>query len=132
MGLFNKILGNKTNGSTSASTKINWVPLESLDQLDQLTAQSKDAPVAIFKHSTRCGISQMALKSFEREFDFGENEIKMFFLDLIRYREISNEIASRFKVWHESPQLILIKDGETVHHSSHSGISAEKLREFIG
>lgn len=74
----------------------------------------------------------MVLRMFESDYDLGENEpIDLYYLDLITYREISNEIADRFKVRHESPQLIVLKNREVVHHSSHQSISADKLKELV-
>ncbi len=131
MGLFDKFLGNKEKEDSLSSSRVNWIPLNDLAQLDAIETESHELPVAIFKHSTRCGISRMVLNGFEREFNYSDGAVKMYFLDLITYRSISNEIAERFKIWHESPQLLVISKGETVHHSSHSAISAEILKEFI-
>lgn len=130
MGLFNKLIGNKENEASSGSSQVNWIPLKDLAQLDEIAKESNELPVAIFKHSTRCGISRMVLNGFEREFEYSDSQVKMYFLDLIAYRAISNEIAERFKVWHESPQLLVISKGEAVHHSSHSAISASAIGEF--
>ena len=110
--------------------KINWVPLNDELQLSAIIKISSDKPVLIFKHSTRCSISRMALKQFEREYDL-EGVVDAYFLDLITYRDISNEIASRFGVHHESPQLILIKNGKAVYNVSHSDIDAEALKSKV-
>jgi bacillithiol system protein YtxJ len=88
---------------------------------------SHQQPVAIFKHSTRCSISRMALKQFENEFDL-EGSVTPYFLDLINYRDISNEIATRFEVYHQSPQLLLIKEGKSIYDASHSDIDALELK----
>jgi bacillithiol system protein YtxJ len=88
---------------------------------------SHQKPVAIFKHSTRCSISRMALKQFENEFDL-EGSVMPYFLDLINYRDISNEIATRFEVYHQSPQLLLIKEGKSIYDASHSDIDALELK----
>jgi bacillithiol system protein YtxJ len=131
MGLFDKILGNRGNEGSASTSNIEWAALTSMEQLDEIVALSNELPVVIFKHSTRCGISSMVLNSFERDFNLPQEEVKLYFLDLIKFRDISNEIAERFSVWHESPQLLLIKNGEVVYHNSHSGISSEKLKDFI-
>lgn len=131
MGLFNKLLGNKENEKTEKTSGINWNNLESLDELQDAFELSKEKTIAIFKHSTRCGISRMVLNNFEKEFDLENGDVKMYFLDLIQFRGISNEIAARTSIWHESPQLLIIKNGEAVHHSSHSSISANTLKDFI-
>ena len=85
--------------------------LTDLAQLDEMVAESTEKPVVVFKHSTRCGVSRMVLKQFENEFDL-HDEITPYFLDLLAHRTISNEIAKRFDVFHQSPQLIVIKDGK--------------------
>lgn len=108
-----------------------WVQLERMEQLDELTEVSQSVPVVIFKHSTTCGISRMSLRSFERDYKYEESQLKAYFLDLKQYREISNAIESRFGVQHESPQLLLIKNGTVTYHTSHSGIDATVLSEKI-
>ena len=129
MSFLNSIFGNSEN-TDSPKSNINWIELTDLNQLDEIAATSNEKPVVIFKHSTRCSISRMALKQFEREFDL-ENVVDAYFLDLIAHRDISNEIAERFNVYHESPQLILIKNGKAVYDVSHSDIDAEALRSKV-
>lgn len=129
MSLFNSLFGSSEEKKESVS-KVNWIPLQLMGQLDELTALSNEKPVFIFKHSTRCSISRFALKQFENEFDL-HNTIDAYFLDLITYREISNEIASRFGVQHQSPQLILIKGGKAIYDVSHSDIDAGELKSKV-
>lgn len=126
MSFFNSIFGTSDN-SDSPKNNIKWINLTDLKQLQEIENISGNKPVIIFKHSTRCSISRMALKQFERDFEFSES-IDAFFLDLIAYRDISNEIAERFNVYHESPQLILIKNGKAIYNASHSDIDAEVLK----
>jgi bacillithiol system protein YtxJ len=113
-----------------AQSKIDWNPLTDLGQLDEIVATSHTKPVLIFKHSTTCSISRMALKNFENEFDI-KQQITLYFLDLLNYRAISNEIASRFNVVHQSPQIVLIKDGIAVYDTSHENIDATILKEKL-
>jgi len=129
MSLFNSFFGNSGNGDNS-QTNINWIDLTKLSQLDEIEQKSSQDPILIFKHSTRCSISRMALKNFEREFDL-QNDIAPYFLDLLEHRDISNEIANRFQVQHQSPQLLLIQNGNAVYNASHSDIDAEKLKKFV-
>lgn len=131
MGLFNKLFGSSDASETPEPSKLHWTPLTSMDQLDTIVEESKTQPVAIFKHSTRCGISRMVIKQFEGSYDLEENQMKVYYLDLLNYRPISDEIAARFQVWHESPQLILVKNGVTVGHASHSQINAIPLEQFV-
>lgn len=129
MSFFNSIFGNSDN-SEAPKSKVNWTELTDILQLQEVEAISNEKPVVIFKHSTRCSISRMALKQFEREYDL-ENAVDPYFLDLIAHRDISNEIADRFNVYHESPQLILIKNGKAVYDVSHSSIDAKALKSKI-
>lgn len=111
--------------------EVPWHVLAKMDQLDEIVEESKSKPVAIFKHSTRCGISRGVLKLFEKNYNLTDNQLKLYFLDLLQNRDISNEIAARFKVQHESPQIIVIKNGAVVHHDSHHSIEALHLERYI-
>ena len=104
--------------------------MEHLGQIEEIIELSEQMPVIIFKHSTRCSISRMSLKNFENEYDLGEN-VSAYFLDLISFREVSNEIASRFNVVHQSPQLLLIVGGKLVYDVSHNSIDAQELKSKI-
>lgn len=129
MSVFNYIFG-KSGNQNSSESKINWIPLTFMGQLDEIVAFSNEKPVVIFKHSTRCSISRMALKRFENEFDL-EDSVDAYFLDLLEQRDISNAIASRFGVYHQSPQLLLIKEEKSVYDVSHSDIDAEELKNKL-
>ncbi len=126
MGVFNSIFGKSENQSSSTS-KINWIPLQDLGQLNEIITNSNQKQVIIFKHSTRCIVSRTALKQFEKEFDL-DDKVGAYFLDLLEHRDISNEIATRFGVYHQSPQLLLIKDGKSVYDVSHDAIDAVVLK----
>jgi len=129
MSFLNSIFGSSENAD-SPKSNVKWTELTDIAQLLEVTAISNEKPVVIFKHSTRCSISRMALKQFERDYDLNE-VVDAYFLDLIAHRDISNEIASRFNVYHESPQLILIRNGKAVYDVSHSDIDAVALKEKI-
>ena len=129
MSLFNSVFGNSKTPDNSKNN-INWIPLTDLGQLNEIIELSNEKPVAIFKHSTRCSVSRMALKQFENEFN-SHDSVETYFLDLIAYRDVSNEIATRFQVVHQSPQLVLIKEGKSVYNASHSDIDAQELKSKI-
>lgn len=103
---------------------MNWTALDSPQQLNEI--KSKPGYSLIFKHSTRCSISMMAKRRFEMDWEALPADLPVYFLDLIKYREISNQIAQEFQVHHESPQMLLIKDGECILDQSHGGISVEE------
>ena len=111
---------------------MDWNTLESLADLETAIALSSKHMVIIFKHSRMCSLSSMALRSLEGEWSDAEMEnVKAFFLDLISYREVSNEIARRLEVVHQSPQLLILKNGICVHNASHLSISYKKILSVI-
>lgn len=117
MGLFDSLFGSTNKKET---VDFNWLLLNNITQLDEIVEASKEKPQAIFKHSTRCGISSSVISRFEKQTK--TDAVDFYYLDLLAFRPISNEIASRFNIIHESPQLILIKDGVVVSHASHGDI----------
>ena len=126
MGLFSRNTSKKEQTPEPV-----WNQLTSIEQLNELVVAAQTKPVVIFKHSTRCGISRMVIKQFEGLYDLEENQMKVYYLDLLNYRPISEEIAARFQVWHESPQLVVLKNGVTVAHASHGQINAIPLEQFV-
>ena len=109
---------------------MDWISLESADQIDAIKQQP--GYTAIFKHSTRCSISMMVKKRFEFDFDKIPESLPAYFLDLIRFRDLSNKVAADFQVYHESPQLLLIKDGECILDQSHGSISVDETVSVMG
>ncbi|MXN93155.1 bacillithiol system redox-active protein YtxJ [Flavobacterium sp. Sd200] len=130
MSFFDKLFGNSDSKDTP-NQGFKWNDLTQLQQLDVIEAESAQTPVILFKHSTRCPVSRMALKNFENEYSIEEGSAKPYFLDLIAYRDVSNEIASRFGVVHQSPQVIVIKNGQAVYNTSHDDIDAAIVKEKI-
>ncbi|WP_442795496.1 bacillithiol system redox-active protein YtxJ [Pelobium manganitolerans] len=108
---------------------MNWIQLDSLNQLQDIKAEK--GYHIIFKHSTRCSISMMAKKRVDMDLDELPEQVKPYFLDLLAHREISNQIAEVFSVHHESPQLLLIKDGECILDQSHGDISIDEVLEMV-
>ncbi|CAM1356285.1 bacillithiol system redox-active protein YtxJ [Tenacibaculum ascidiaceicola] len=130
MGVLSTILGRKNRNKNEEESFINWIPLTSLDQIKEIKELSKNEPVAIFKHSTRCGISSMVIKRFVNSFDEELKDFKVYYLDLLSYRDISNEIGYTFQVLHQSPQLLVVKKGEVISHASHYDIAHINLKNF--
>lgn len=128
MSLF-KNLFNSDKTEKEIKNPLPWKSLTSISQLEEIMESSKTKPIVIFKHSTRCGISRMVLGQFEREFDITDNVVDLYYLDLLSYRNISDEIAARFQVFHQSPQLLVIKNGVSVFDASHNGIAAADLKK---
>jgi bacillithiol system protein YtxJ len=111
---------------------MDWIKLENSTQLEEIKKISAEKPVLIFKHSTRCSISSMAFDRLRRNWKQEDTEkVTPFFLDLIRYRNISDQISSDFGVYHQSPQIILIKEGQAIYDNSHMGISYPDIMNRI-
>jgi bacillithiol system protein YtxJ len=109
---------------------MNWQQLTDMAQLDGLIENSFQQSLFIFKHSTRCSISATVLRRFEQSWT-EEATATGYFLDLLAHRPISNAIAERLNVDHESPQVLLLQDGRCVWHASHYEISGNELRQQI-
>lgn len=111
--------------------KAHWIHLTLPSDLDEALDRSETQPVVVFKHSTRCPVSAMALRLFERDWDAPEPAFHLCFLDLIAYRSISNRVAEELGVDHESPQAIVIKNRRAVYHASHNDISAQSIINIV-
>lgn len=133
MGIFNKMFGAKDDEGSKPEKKsfINWIPLNSIEQLNEIKEQSKTASILIFKHSTRCGISSMVIKRFENLFTDEHQQLKVYYLDLLSYRNISDEVGYTFQVMHQSPQLLVIKNEVAVFDASHYDITNINLTRFV-
>ena len=108
-------------------SKIEWTQINSYDELLNL---NKDY-VLLFKHSTRCIVSRISLSRFELGFDKKINISKFIFIDVLKKRLLSNEIAKVYSIHHESPQIILLKDNNVLFHTSHSDISFSSLKNYL-
>ena len=107
-----------------------WLALDKIDQLDTIVSNSSTKPSIIFKHSTSCPISSIAKLRLDDHWDI-DQEVDLYYLDLIKHRNISNEIAEKFEVVHESPQLLVIKDGRCVYDVSHMDINVKEVRDGL-
>lgn len=106
---------------------INWIALENSAQLDKLEKDSLTRTVVLFKHSTRCGTSLHAKEKLESGANLLNDKADFYYLDLLNYREISNEIANRYRIIHQSPQIIVLKNGGPSYNISHGAIEANSL-----
>lgn len=130
MGLLNKLFGSSNESKSAKNEKeLPWIALNSKDQLDEIEKKSMEVTQLIFKHSTRCGISRMVMNQFVANYDV-ESNADLYYLDLLSYRDVSDEIGYKFQVMHQSPQLIVVKNGETVVHASHGSINEIDLARF--
>jgi bacillithiol system protein YtxJ len=110
---------------------MNWKSLESVAQVADIIERSKTVPCAILKHSTRCSISAMAKYRLEDDWAFKNDEVEPYLLDLLAHRDISNHLAEAFQVHHESPQVLLVVNGECTYDASHLDITVAELQEAL-
>lgn len=110
---------------------LNWLPITTVTDVDTIIQRSYELPCLILKHSTSCNISAIAKYRLDDDWAFGPEEIAPYYLDLLRFRPVSAHIAEVFQVHHESPQVLLIRNGECVYDASHLDISIEELKEAL-
>ena len=129
MGFIDKLFG----GSKEPKEEkvLPWIPLNDIQQLGHIEEKSKTKTQVIFKHSTRCGISRMVINQFVDNYNLTEKDLDLYYLDLLDFRDVSNEIGYKFQVVHQSPQLLVIKNGVVVAHDSHGAINGIDLGKFV-
>ncbi len=110
--------------------KLPWISIKSVEQLNTILRNVGEKPILLFKHSTRCSISSMALTGFERNWS-GEVPCELYFIDLLKHRDVSNETAELTGVLHQSPQCIVIKGSEIIYEATHSGIDARRIESIL-
>lgn len=132
MSFLNKIFGSSNPENPESNSEPKFHALINIEELDTIDATSFERPIVLFKHSTRCSISRFALKQFDNAYHFSDAEMEWYLLDLLNYREISNAIANRYDVMHQSPQILVIKNGKVVYNASHDAIDATDLKQFVG
>lgn len=120
----------KDNSDKPEKKLVPWIALTEQKQLKTIKENSKGKTQIIFKHSTRCGISKMVANQFQSSYDY-DDTVDAYYLDLLNYKPLSAEIAAVFQVMHQSPQLIVIKNGTVVHHASHHEIHAANIEQFV-
>lgn len=104
-----------------------WERLESQEGLDKLITKSSEAPQLIFKHSTRCSLSSMAFNRLQE----GLPQMGLHIVDVIKDRQLSNLIAQKFLIAHQSPQVLVIHQNSCIYNASHFDISSRTINEEI-
>jgi len=126
MGFLDNLRNSQKNNLPS-----NWKNLDSEEQLKEVIKGSHEKPVMLFKHSTTCGISAGAKHRLEAGWDIDPDKIDFYYLDLLSHRSVSNLIAKSLNVIHQSPQIILVKDGVAVFNTSHHAINANAVNNAL-
>ena len=112
------------------SSRLNWINIETVEELKDAISDTEDTSGLFFKHSTRCNISAMALNGFESQWEEDE-KCNLYFIDLIAHRDVSNTLSELTGVEHQSPQVILVKNNEAIYTASHNGITAREIKKLI-
>jgi bacillithiol system protein YtxJ len=108
--------------------KMEWKVIKDESELEEIIKRSEERPQVIFKHSTRCSISAVAKSRLDKA--KAPENVDFYYLDLISFRNISNKVAEVFDVYHESPQVLVIRNGECVYDESHMGISMQEILTY--
>ena len=104
---------------------MHWIHLTGEEQLQHIVVKSQEKPQIIFKYSSHCLSSDIVLRKLQEK--CCPESADFYFLDLLTYRSLSDKVTSLFHVHHESPQVLLISDGECVYEESHLAINAAEL-----
>lgn len=126
MGLFKNIF---KASEPKEEKQLPWIALHTIEQLQHIEQQSKTKTQVVFKYSTQCGISRMVMNQFISAYDV-DADIDLYYLDLLSYRNVSNEVSYKFQVMHESPQVLVIKNGVVVAHASHGAVNSLNLKDY--
>ncbi|MDX1943153.1 MAG: bacillithiol system redox-active protein YtxJ [Saprospiraceae bacterium] len=108
---------------------LKWLELTQNEQIAEIAALSHQKPCTIYKHSTRCALSSIAKRRLESGWFFEQEDLPIFYLDVIEHRALSKQVAEFFSVYHESPQLLLIRQGECTYEASHLEISLDEFKK---
>lgn len=130
MGIFGNFFQGGDKKQEQSFGEENWIQLTSVQKLDEILANTTDKTFVFFKHSTRCGISRMVWNQVRFLGKDKPKDVSLIYIDLIAYRDVSNAIAEKLKVFHQSPQVIVLQNNEVVYEASHSAIETEMIKEL--
>ena len=110
---------------------MNWINIENSKDIDNILEQSNTIPCLIFKHSTRCHMSAMSKYILETEWKLADNQLKPYFLDILNFKKLAVEVSEKLSEFHQSPQVLLVKNGECFYEESHLAINYEEIEEEV-
>ena len=108
-----------------------WRTITTEEDIEEMMRQSQSTACLVYKHSTRCTMSEMMKYILEEEWDFGETELIPYYLDILAHKKLAAKIADDFQVYHQSPQVLLIQEGECTFDEDHKAISVDEIREYL-
>jgi len=110
---------------------MDWKQLTSVEDLENAISASDLGTVVLFKHSTRCSVSRMAIKMFEDGWDDSFKTVSAYYLDLLEYRPVSIAIADILDIEHQSPQMLVLRNRQVVHHANHHAIDVNSVKNYL-
>ena len=119
------------NMKTTGEGQDEWINLTDENQLNEIIVESRSKPVIIYKHSTRCGLSTVAYQRLQNGLDKLTPQASLYYLDLIQYREVSAKVSEIFGVRHQSPQVLIIKNGAAAYMASHHEIVVNDILQYL-
>ena len=130
MGFFDQFFG---NNETKEDEQTSWQELENVEEYRQALNHSFEKPILFFKHSTSCFISKSVKKNLEKQISESadKDKVDLYYLDLLHFRPISNLMESDLNVTHQSPQAILLKNGEVKYNASHENIDFQSVIQAL-
>ena len=105
--------------------------LRRIDELDELLTRSENQPLLLFKHSYTCGISAEALDALVDHLNSGRGDATYAMVTVQTHREVSNAVAAKLGVRHETPQALLVRDGKVVWAASHFRVTADAVKAAL-
>jgi bacillithiol system protein YtxJ len=124
IGYYRSMLLNYS-GQGGGTMKNHFVKITDTKAFEEMADRSKERPVVIFKHSLTCAISAGA---YDQMAEF-EGEVAL--IEVQRAPELSTEIENRLGVEHESPQVIVLRNGQVVWNASHFKITAAAVATAV-
>jgi bacillithiol system protein YtxJ len=107
-----------------------FTPITASSNLEEIVNKSFEKPVLVFKHSTACPISGIVYNRIEESSEDLAEKFDCYLLFVIENRNASNAIAETVSIKHESPQVLLLKNGACVFNESHLMIKPTSLLEL--
>ena len=130
MGIWDSVFGNAKEKSDNHRQPVKWIELTGSQELNALVDASYSKPQLIFKHSMTCGVSGMTKRRFESEAGNNAERLAFHLLVIQKNRELSKQVAVQFQVRHESPQVLIVKNGTVIAHASHWLIDSMALDQY--
>lgn len=110
------------------SHSLNWKPLSTKDQFEELLEKSRTKPALVFKHRPSSPESTKVKEALEEDWTIAEDQMDLFIIDVMKDKEVSYEVTETAGVMNEFPQVLLFADGVTMYDEAHEMINVKKIK----